>query len=461
MQRKPAQTLPPLSVLCALFLALTIAHSVAGDAPAVKTARPKIVFQDFTLKNGLRVLLSEDHSAPTYSIALTYDVGSRDEPPGRTGLAHLFEHMMFQGSANVGKGEHFILVANNGGTANATTSPDRTNYFQTMPANQLELGIFLEADRMRSLEVTQANLDNERHVVQEERRQMYDNRPYGRTYEAVIETAYDNFAYKHSTIGSMEDLNAVTVEDARAFFRTYYAPNNAVLSLVGAFQTDKALELIKKYFEGIPSQPRPSRPDMSEPKQTAERRRLVEDAFAQAPRIDIVYKTVPGNTPDWYPLRVLGQILGGDLSSRLYQKLVKDLGLAVTVSAGPEERRGLSLFWVSAVLRPEVDLQEVERLIYEEIDRLKKVPVDDWEMDKVRINLRRQEVQARYSTRSRALALGRYAIYYNEPSLVNTVLANFEQVAKADVKRVADIYLQSSNRTVVTTLPRTKPKESS
>ena len=192
--------------------------------------------KNLSCANGLRVLLSEDQHAPTYSICVTYNVGSRDEKPGRTGFAHLFEHMMFQGSANVGKGEHFILVLNNGGSANGTTNADRTNYFQTLPANQLELGLFLEADRMRSLNINQANLDNQRHTVQEERRQGYDNRPYGQTYEAVIETAYDNFAYKHSTIGSMEDLNAATLKDAAEFFRTYYAPNNAVLSLVGSFQ---------------------------------------------------------------------------------------------------------------------------------------------------------------------------------------------------------------------------------
>ena len=197
----------------------------------------------------------------------------------------------------------------------------------------------------------------------------------------------------------------------------------------------------------------------TEPKQTAERRTVIEDVFAQAPRIDIIHKTVPGKTPEWYALRVLGQILGGDLSSRLYQKLVKDLGLAVNISTGPEERRGVSLFWVSLLLRPGVDLQEVERLVYEEIDQLKKVPVADWEMDKVRINLRRHEVQARYSTRSRAIALGRYAAYYNQPHLINTVLDEFEQVTKADLKRVADVYLQAANRTVVTTVPKITPKE--
>ena len=183
-----------------------------------ETKSYEIAFKEFKLKNGLRVLLAEDHSAPTYSICVTYNVGSRDERPGRTGFAHLFEHMLFQGSENVGKGEHFILIQNNGGSANGTTNMDRTNYFETLPANQLELGIFLEADRMRAPAITQANFDNQRLTVQEERRQSYDNRPYGKTYEAVIDLAYDNFAYKHSTIGSMDDLNAATIEDAERFF---------------------------------------------------------------------------------------------------------------------------------------------------------------------------------------------------------------------------------------------------
>jgi zinc protease len=220
-----------LLLLSSLLTAVPLgtAQLIPSNATVESSHTIDVRFSEFRLKNGLRVLLSEDHHAPTYSICMTYNVGSRDEVPGRTGFAHLFEHMMFQGSANVGKGEHFILVLNNGGSANGTTNADRTNYFQTLPANQLELGIFLEADRMRSLNVTQANLDNQRQTVQEERRQSYDNRPYGRTYESVIGTAYDNFAYKHSTIGSMEDLSAATLEDAAKFFKTYYAPNNAVL----------------------------------------------------------------------------------------------------------------------------------------------------------------------------------------------------------------------------------------
>src|SRR5271165_6714385 len=215
----------------------------------------KIPIERYTLKNGLRVVLSEDNSAPTYSICVTYDVGSRDELPGHTGFAHLFEHMMFQGSENVGKGEHFILIENNGGGMNGTTNTDRTNYFETLPANQLDLGLFLEADRMKSLAVTQANLDNQRNAVEEERRLRVDNQPYGKTFEAVQETAYDNFAYKHSVIGSMEDLNAASLQDVQDFFKRYYAPNNAVVAIVGDFKTDEVLAKVKTYFESIPAQP--------------------------------------------------------------------------------------------------------------------------------------------------------------------------------------------------------------
>jgi predicted Zn-dependent peptidase len=413
-----------------------------------------VAFKEVKLNNGLRVILAPDHSAPTYSICVTYNVGSRNERPGRTGFAHLFEHMLFQGSENVGKGEHFILVQNNGGSANGTTNADRTNYFETLPANQLELGIFLEADRMRSLNITQANLDNQRQTVQEERRQRIDNVPYGRTYEAVIETAYDNFGYQHSVIGSMDDLNAATVQDAADFFRTYYAPNNAVLSLVGDFETDVALSLIRKYFESMPAQPAQPMPDVTETEQTTERRKVIADAFAQTPRLDIVYKIPPGNTPDWYALSVLGQVLSGGVSSRLYQKLIKDKEVALSVSAGPDERRGPSLFWFSITARPGTDLAALEKLIYQEIERLQNQEIADWELGKVQMQLRRQRAQQRYSTRARANAFGHYAVYYNEPQLINSVQQKYSQVSKNDLQRVARAYLKESQRTVVTTMPK-------
>jgi zinc protease len=454
--QRARSTLLSVPILLLLLLVPLLQIGRSDEASVSQTVKPNVSFQEFTLKNGLRVILSEDHSAPTYSICVTYNVGSRDERQGRTGFAHLFEHMMFQGSANVGKGEHFILVLNYGGTANGTTNPERTNYFETLPANQLELGIFLEADRMRSLEVTQANFDNQRHAVQEERRLNLDNRPYGITGETVLETAYDNFPYRHSTIGSMDDLNAASIDEARAFFRAYYAPNNAVLTLVGDFQTETALGLIKKYFEHIPPQPAPPRPNVIEPEQTSERRKTITDAFAQAPRLDIVYKTAPANTPDWYALRVLGHILAGDLSARLYRKLIKELELAVSVSAGPDERRGTSLFWISVVVRPDKNLEEVEGILYAELERLKKETAADWELSKVQVKLRRQHLENLYSTRARANAIAHYAVYYNDPGLVNTFLDKIDQVKNADLQRVADTYLRPTNRTVVTTLSKSK-----
>ncbi|MGZ8499497.1 MAG: M16 family metallopeptidase [Candidatus Binatia bacterium] len=426
----------------------------AAKAESAAAKSYDIVFDEFKLKNGLRVLLAEDHRAPTFSICMTYNVGSRDERPGRTGFAHLFEHMLFQGSENVGKGEHFILVQNNGGSANGTTNTDRTNYFETLPANQLELAIFLEADRMRAPAINQANFDNQRLTVQEERRQSYDNRAYGKTYEAVIDLVYDNFPYKHSTIGSMEDLNAATLDDALAFFRTYYAPNNAVLSMVGSFKTDAALALIKKYFENIPAQPAPAPADMNEPEQQAERRKTVEDGFAQTPRLDIVFKIPPANTPDWYALEMLGQVLSSGVSSRLYQKFVKEKEMALSVYADAEEKRGPSLFWFSLMARPTTDLGALEKLLYEEILRIQKSPVEDSELNKVRMQMRRQRAQQLYSTRSRANSLGHFAVYYNDPGLINKVWARYEQITKADIQRVAQKYFTDSNRTVVTTLPK-------
>ena len=229
-----------VSSIAGLALALGIAATTIGAAPrswpaktgdAAASQEVKIPIEQYTLKNGLRVVLSEDHAAPTVSLCITYDVGSRNELPGHTGFAHLFEHMMFQGSGNVGKGEHLILVRVNGGDVNGTTSDDSTNYYERVPANQLDMALFLESDRMRALRITQANLDNQRNTVQEERRLRMDNQPYGKTGEIMGDLAYDNFAYKHSTMGSMADLNAASLEDVAQFFKTYYAPDLSLIHI--------------------------------------------------------------------------------------------------------------------------------------------------------------------------------------------------------------------------------------
>jgi zinc protease len=445
-----------------LVILLFLPNHLAGQAVAADTkhaearSAAKIPIQQYKLKNGLRVVLSEDPSAPTYSICVTYDVGSRDEKAGHTGFAHLFEHMMFQGSENVGKGEHFILIENNGGGMNGTTNSDRTNYFETLPANQLDLGLFLESDRMKSLAVTQANLDNQRNAVQEERRLRVDNQAYGKTSEIISDTAYDNFGYKHSTIGSMADLNAASLAELQDFFRIYYAPNNAVLALVGDFKTDEALAKVKKYFENIPAQPAPARPDMTEPPQTAERRKSIDDGFAQVPRLDIVYKIPAYNEPDYMPLNVLMSILGSGQSSRLYQKLVKEKELAANVFANAAARRATGLASVVALVRPGNDMEAVEKIVFEETTKAQTEPVADWELDKVRLKYRHDHAAQITGTLSRAVLLAYYTVAWNDPGVINTEESRLDAVTKDDLLRVAKKYLTPANRSVITTIPKPK-----
>src|SRR5882672_5491959 len=422
-----------------LFLALGIA--VAGTAGATQTGQTpsdaapargmQIPIQQLTLKNGLRVVLSEDHAAPTVSLCVTFDVGSRNEQLGHTGFAHLFEHMMFQGSQNVGKGEHLILVHVNGGDVNGTTNQDSTNYYERVPANQLDMALFLESDRMRALRITSANLDNQRNTVKEERRLRMDNQAYGKTGEIIGDLAYDNFAYKHSTMGSMADLD-----------------------LVGDFKTPEAIEKIKKYFEDIPAQPPAPPVDMTEPAQTQERKTTVEDSFARLPRLDIVYKTVPANSPDWYALDMLGDILFGGPSSRLYQKLVKEKAVALQVAGGIDMRRGPALCQAFALLKQGQDPAKIEQLISEEFEHVKTDGVTAAELEKIRIQDRLQQAEQMESTMGRARTLGRYAVYFHDPTLINTILAKYSDVTPDDIRRVARQYLGDTQRTIVLTVPK-------
>ena len=418
----------------------------------------QVDFKETTLKNGLRVITVEDHSAPVVALSITYNVGSRNEREGRTGFAHLFEHMMFKGSENVGSGEHFLLVFNNGGNMNGTTNEDRTNYFEVLPANQLDLALFLESDRMKSLAITKENLDNQRNAAKEERRLGVDNQAYGKSGERQQELVYDNFAYKHSVIGSMDDLNAATVEDVSGFFKMYYAPNNATLVLVGDFKTPEALAKIRSSFESIPRQPDPPTVDMTEPQQKAERRDTLEDVLARAPRVDLAYKAVAGNTADFYALQVLAAVLQSGQSSRLYQKLVKEKEMVTNVGGFMDEKRGVGAFYTNATLRPGVKAEDIESAIYAEIDRLKKEPIADWELEKAKNTTRRNLLNSLQSSIVRAITIGQYAVYYNEPGLINTRLDKVAAVTKEDVQRVANKYLVDTNRTVVITLPKAKAK---
>jgi zinc protease len=433
------------------------AASVSAAVLAVTAGaatQPSIKFTDVKLQNGLRVIVNEDHVAPVFAVAVVYNVGSRDERPGRTGFAHLFEHLMFKGSENVGPGEHFYSVFSSGGTMNGTTNKERTLYFEVLPSNQLDMALFLEADRMRSLAIRKDNLDNQRQAVQEERRQGLDNQPYAKAREALEELAFDNAAYRHSVIGSMDDLNAASVEDVASFFNTYYAPNNAILAISGDVTAAGALERAHRYFDVIPSQPPPPVVDVSQPAQSSERRLTVDDALARLARVDIGYRIPSSLSPDDDTFDALVRILSGGRSSRLYESLVREKQIAIQVTAGTESSRGPRLLRIVATPGPGRSVEDLEAGIYAEIERLKAGPVADWEIDKARNAGRRQIVEEATQSLQRAVLLAESALVYGDPGVINT---RFERLAKfnaADVQRVARQFLVPENRTVVITQPR-------
>jgi zinc protease len=442
---------PVLLILLASGLAL--AQHPASRIPQVK-------FTDTTLDNGLRVIVSEDHYAPIYAIAVSYKVGSRDERKGRTGFAHLFEHMMFKGSQNVGPGELDYLIYTNGGNLNGTTNTDRTLYFEVLPKNQLDLGLFLEADRMRGLVITQENLENQRQAVKEERRLRVDNQPYGPSEERLEELIYDNFAYHHSVIGSMEDLDAASIDDVKQFFKTYYAPNNAVLALAGDLDTKETLAKVKKYFGTIPRQEPPRPVDLTEPAKTQERREKIDDKLARLARLDIAFRIPEANQSDTRALVVAASILGGgggrfgggNNDSRLYQLLVRDKEVAVQVVAATDRRAGPGMLQIEATIRPGKSPAEVESLISEEIAKLHSEPVSQKELDRARLSLRRNAV-LRMSVLGRAQALADGAALYNDPNRINTELDLEGAINAAAIQKAVKTYLVASNRVVVETSP--------
>ncbi|MDA1080782.1 MAG: pitrilysin family protein [Gemmatimonadetes bacterium] len=425
-----------------------------GAAFAQQQGGSDIKFTDTRLKNGLRIIVAEDNVAPVFSIAVSYNAGSRDERKGRTGFAHLFEHMMFKGSENVGPGEHFTLIFNNGGNMNGTTNKDRTLYYETLPTNQLDLGLYLEADRMRSLAITKDNLANQINAVQEERRLGVDNQPYGKTFEAVDSLAYSNFAYQHSVIGSMADLSAASVDDVAAFFKTYYAPNNAVIAIVGDVKTSEVLAKARKYFESIPSQPAPPAVDMSEPMQTAEKRMEMESQLARLTRIDIMYLTPPSDSDDESALTVLATVLGGGRSGRFYEQVVRQQELATSATASKGESRGPGLFRLGITVAPGKSAADVEQAVYLEIEKVKQSGVADWEVEKARSNARRGIVASLQNSLQRAVLLSEYALFYNEPGRINQRAQRINAVTAADVQRVANKYLTTTNRSVIVTTPK-------
>ncbi len=410
---------------------------------------PSLKIEQYTLDNGLRVVLNPDNSVPVVSIAVYYDVGSRNEREGRTGFAHLFEHMMFQGSDNVKKTEHFQYVMKAGGTMNGTTSSERTNYYETLPANQLPLGLWLESDRMRSLAVTEENLDNQRNAVQEEKRLRYDNQPYGQVFDLLIEMIFKNFANAHSVIGSMEDLDASTVEDVKEFFRVYYAPNNAVMVISGAFEPEEAKELVEKYFASIPTQPKPPAINIEEPKEIANTYQNYEDKLAPFPAFLIGWKIPPRRTPEYNALYLAGKLLYDGESSRLYQKLVKGDESVVQLFGFTDERRGPSGVAIGAIPKPGQDLSKIREIIMGEIRDLATNGPSAEEMQKLQNQLINGTVRARQSSLSRAQAIAEYALYDGDPTLINSELDEFLKITPEQIKAVVAEYLNTENRALL------------
>jgi zinc protease len=427
----------------------------AGASPAAQTVRPpqmKVVTRE--LPNGLKLVMVEDHKTPIVSLQLWYHVGSKDERPGRTGFAHLFEHLMFKGSAHVEPEEHMRIIEAMGGVTNAYTTEDVTVYFETVPSNYLARALWLEADRMGGLNISQENFDAERDVVKEERRLRYDNQPYGRVWEDLSEAAFTQHPYRHSVIGSMEDLNKATVEDVREFFHAFYRPDNATLVLVGDLNPDEAVRMAQTYFGGIP---RPAqkieRINAPEPPQKAERRLTKSYENSPLPAVIMGYHGPANFAPDSYPLDVATTILSSGQSSILYTKLVYEQRLATQAQAFGFFSEDPNLVIFRAILNQGKTPAEGEKALDEVIEYLKTTPVDPRDLEKAKnqqiaaLVLRRQRVQAK------AEALGLSAVVGKDVNLVNTELDRYLKVTAEDIQRAARQYFVPAQRTVLIVEP--------
>ncbi len=419
---------------------------------------PSVPIERHALPNGLRVILSQDDRAPIVAVNLWYDVGSRHEKTGKTGFAHLFEHMMFQGSAHVQKGEHMSLVQGAGGTLNASTWLDRTNYFETLPSHELELALWLEADRMASLlpAMTQEKLDNQREVVKNERRWSVDNQPYGDWDERMQALVFpETHPYHHSTIGSMEDLGAASLDDVRSFFATWYAPNNAVLTIAGDFEPAAALAMVERHFGPIPSNPDlPDAPATTVPARIGEEVRVEVPDRVPLPRIYLAHRAPIFGTDEFDALEVAADLLGLGRASRLYSSLVRRQRLAqdVSVFAFPIIG-GASIFALWTTASSGVDAAKLEEALLAEIDRLASEGPSGDELERVR-NLHASQVESSLErVAERADRLSMYACLFDAPERLNTEVARYLAVDARRIQAALADALRPDNRVVLTYLP--------
>ncbi|MQY12941.1 putative zinc protease [Streptomyces sp. RB5] len=427
-----------------------------GDTPPTPQAggRTADELRDVTLGNGLRVILSEDHLTPVAAVCLWYDVGSRHEVKGRTGLAHLFEHLMFQGSGQVEGNGHFELVQAAGGSLNGTTSFERTNYFETMPAHQLELALWLEADRMGSLldALDLAGLDNQRDVVKNERRQRYDNVPYGTAFEKLTAMSYpEGHPYHHTPIGSMADLDAASLEDAQNFFRTYYAPNNAVLSVVGDIDADRTLEWVEKYFGSIPSHDGKQPPrDGSLPDVMGGEQRVVLEEEVPSRALMAAYRLPEDGSREADAADLALTVLGSGESSRLYNRLIRRDRTAVAAGFGMLRLAGApSLGWLDVKTSAGVEVPQIEAAVDEELARFAAEGPTPEEMERAQAQIEREWLDRLATVGGRADELCRYAVLFGDPKLALTAVSRILEVTPQEVQAVAQARLRPDNRAVL------------
>ncbi len=420
---------------------------------------PKVAFTQTRLPNGLRLIISEDHLAPVAAVNLWYNVGSKHEVAGKTGFAHLFEHVMFQGSSHVAKAEHIALIQAAGGTMNGTTWLDRTNYYETVPSHQLELALWLEADRMGTLleALSQENLDNQREVVKNEKRWSYDNRPYGSWVEKILAAIYpEGHPYHHSTIGSMEDLDAASVEDVSAFFRLHYAPNNAVISVVGDVDPDQVRAWVERYFGSIPPNPDlpVPLPDMTLPPTLVGEIRSVIPDQVPLPRIHWAFRSPLFGDPRLDALELAGQILAGGKGSRLHRRLVREERLAQDVavfSMGLVAGASMTAGWATA--RPGVDLVALETAFWEELVRMGREPVSEDELARAKALTEADELGALQQVNEKADRLSMYATLFNDPGMINSVLPRYLSTTAEQIQAACRDVFVADNRVVLTYVP--------
>ncbi len=432
-----------------------------GLGAPVSSVAVDVPFTKYTLlQNGLEVILSEDHTLPLVSVNIWYHAGPVNEPKGRTGFAHLFEHLMFQGSKHVGDDAHFrTLEAAGASLINGTTDFDRTNYFETLPSNQLELALWLESDRMGFLldTLTQEKLDNQRQVVMNERRQSVENVPYGPSQEKLVQLLFPtDHPYYGNVIGSMDDLNAATLDDVRDFFNSYYAPNNATLVIAGDFDVTQAKAWVQKYFSDFPRRAALKTVATRTPAITQERRAVVQEPVSLA-QISMAWLTPSAYTPGDAECDVLAMLLGGGKSSRLYKRLVYDLELAQDVSAHQESLALTSMFTITATAKPGVDIQRIETEIQKILDTIQKTPPSSTEIQRARNGLTAGAVKALQSLGGfggRADMLNRYNQYVKDPGYFSKDLARYQNMTGTGVRDTAHTFLGRHQRAVVITVPK-------